>query len=242
MILYTQILSIQFLQHPILIGSCENSLESVHITVKELEESFKEVYPVSLKWHANTSIQDALQCYVNMSMLRGNGVMSNFGAGFRPLVQFSDEDIIQIVSTNLIGSILCTREATCLMKNQPKGGHIFNMDGAGPGGSSTSLTAVNPHSISWHGLYRSALKGTGKAINYLTPPRILLALVTAWMRLGRSFDEQLFVPSLSLLALAVHFLAPETSVTISKQHDFLIAVVLGLRAKYDACDCTSDIR
>ena len=29
-----------------------------------------------------------------------------------------------------------------VMKNQAKGGHIFNMDGASSGGSSTRLTAV----------------------------------------------------------------------------------------------------
>jgi chlorophyll(ide) b reductase len=62
--------------------------------------------------------------------------------GFRPLLDFSDDDIQQIVSTNLVGSILCTREAMHVMKNQNKGGHIFNMDGAGSGGSSTPLTAV----------------------------------------------------------------------------------------------------
>jgi hypothetical protein len=34
------------------------------------------------------------------------------------------------------------------------------------------------------------VKGTGKAINYLTPPRILLALVSAWVRRGRWFDDE----------------------------------------------------
>jgi hypothetical protein len=34
------------------------------------------------------------------------------------------------------------------------------------------------------------VKGSGKAVNYLTPPRILLALVTAWVRRGRWFDEE----------------------------------------------------
>jgi len=42
----------------------------------------------------------------------------------------------------LVGSILCTREAMRIMGNQHRGGHIFNMDGAGSGGSSTPLTAV----------------------------------------------------------------------------------------------------
>ncbi|KAG6739642.1 hypothetical protein POTOM_057245 [Populus tomentosa] len=185
--------------------------------------------------------------------------------GFRPLLQFTDEDIKQIVSTNLVGSILCTQEAMRMMMNQPKGGHIFNMDGAGSGGSSTPLTAVNscfvhdaypvlssePSSYgstkcglrqlqasllkeckrSKVGIHTASpgmvltdlllsgstlknkqmfniicelpetvartlvprmrvVKGTGKAISYLTPPRILLALVTAWLRRGRWFDDQ----------------------------------------------------
>ena len=46
------------------------------------------------------------------------------------------------MSTNLIGSLICTREAIRVMKKQPKGGHIFNMDGAGSGGTSTPLTAA----------------------------------------------------------------------------------------------------
>lgn len=37
------------------------------------------------------------------------------------------------------------------------------------------------------------VKGTGKAINYLTPPRILLALITAWLRQGRWFDDQVTI-------------------------------------------------
>lgn len=167
--------------------------------------------------------------------------------GFRPLLQFTDEDISQIVSTNLIGSLICTKEAMRVMKLQEKGGHIFNMDGAGSGGSSTPLYAVygstkcglrqlngsllkecKKSKIGIHtaspgmvltdlllsGASRQnkkmfniicelpetvartlvprmrAVKGTGKAINYLTPPRILLALVTAWLRRGRWFDEK----------------------------------------------------
>jgi len=34
------------------------------------------------------------------------------------------------------------------------------------------------------------VKGTGKAVNYLTPPRIVLAFVNAWFRRGRWFDEE----------------------------------------------------
>ncbi|KAH7387074.1 hypothetical protein KP509_16G003900 [Ceratopteris richardii] len=167
--------------------------------------------------------------------------------GFRPLVQFSDDDIRQIVAANLIGSLLCTREAIRVMKLQSKGGHVFNMDGAGSGGSSTPLTAVYgatkcglrqlhqsilkeckrsrvgvhtaspgmvltdlllsgaslqnkkmfniicelPETVARNLVPRMReIKGTGKAINFLTPPRILFALITAWLRRGRWFDEE----------------------------------------------------
>lgn len=46
------------------------------------------------------------------------------------------------------------------------------------------------------------VKGTGKAINYLTPPRILLALITVWLRQGRWFDEQV------ALAILVKYFDP----------------------------------
>jgi len=51
------------------------------------------------------------------------------------------------------------------------------------------------------------VKGTGKAINYLTPPRILLALITAWLRQGRWFDEQvLYIGTIMIFSFApLHF-------------------------------------
>lgn len=134
-----------------------------------------------------------------------------------------------------------------VMQYQEKGGHVFNMDGAGSGGSSTPLTAVYGSTKCGLRQFQASLvkesrrskvgvhtaspgmvltdlllsgsslqnkqmfniicelpetvartlvprmrvvKGSGKAVNYLTPPRILLALVTAWVRRGRWFDEE----------------------------------------------------
>ncbi|XP_065849816.1 probable chlorophyll(ide) b reductase NYC1, chloroplastic [Euphorbia lathyris] len=241
------------------------SPESVDMTVRELEENLREGMAT-----AGVSSRTALSrakvvgiacdvCEPSDVQKLANFAVNEFGSidiwinnagmnkGFRPLLQFTNEDIQQIVSTNLVGSILCTREAMRVMVNQPKGGHIFNMDGAGSGGSSTPLTAVygstkcglrqlqaslfkeckrtkvGVHTAS-PGMVLTELllsgstlknkqmfniicelpetvartlvprmrvvKGSGKAINYLTPPRILLALVTAWLRRGRWFDDQ----------------------------------------------------
>ncbi|GAU37208.1 hypothetical protein TSUD_144410 [Trifolium subterraneum] len=207
--------------------------ESVQATVKELEENLKEGIANAVGSSLTKLSQAKVVgiacdvCETDDVQRLANFAINNAGTnkGFRPLLQFSDEDIKQIVSTNLVGSILCTREAMRIMRNQIKPGHIFNMDGAGSGGSSTPLTAVygstkcglrqfhgsllkeckrskvgvhtaSPGMVLTELLLRTlvprmrVVKGTGKAINYLTPPRILLALVTAWLRRGRWFDDE----------------------------------------------------
>ncbi|KDP33676.1 hypothetical protein JCGZ_07247 [Jatropha curcas] len=241
------------------------SPESVRMTVRELEDSLREVM-LTASGSSRTNLAHAEVVGIACDVCEPSDVqkladfaVNEFGSidiwinnagtnkGFRPLLQFTDEDIKQIVSTNLVGSILCTREAMRVMVNQPKGGHIFNMDGAGSGGSSTPLTAVYgstkcglrqlqssllkeckkskvgvhtaspgmvltdlllsgstlqnkqmfniicelPETVARTLVPRMrVVKGSGKAINYLTPPRILLALVTAWLRRGRWFDDQ----------------------------------------------------
>ncbi|KAL8480136.1 hypothetical protein ACS0TY_026894 [Phlomoides rotata] len=241
------------------------SPESVDVTVKELAENLKEIM-IATGGLSRTNLRHAkvlgIPCDVSnpedVSKLANFAVrelgsidiwVNNAGTnkGFRPLVQFTDDDIQQIVSTNLVGSILCTRGALQIMSNQRNGGHIFNMDGAGSGGSSTPLTAVYgstkcglrqlqssllkesrrskvgvhtaspgmvltdlllsgssvknkqmfniicelPETVARTLVPRMrVVKGSGKAINYLTPPRILLALVTAWLRRGRWFDDK----------------------------------------------------
>lgn len=241
------------------------SPESVDTTVKELEENLKQVI-IATASSSKTNLRHAkvtgitcdvsnpadVQKLANFAVNELGSVdiwVNNAGTnkGFRPLLQFNDDDIQQIVSTNLVGSILCTREAMRIMNTQSKGGHIFNMDGAGSGGSSTPLTAVYgstkcglrqlqssllkesrrskvgvhtaspgmvltdlllsgssvqnkqmfniicelPETVARTLVPRMRIvKGSGKAISYLTPPRILLALVTAWVRRGRWFDDQ----------------------------------------------------
>eukprot|EP00262_Sarcandra_glabra_P000241 TRINITY_DN1030_c0_g1_i4.p1 TRINITY_DN1030_c0_g1~~TRINITY_DN1030_c0_g1_i4.p1 ORF type:complete len:343 (-),score=28.66 TRINITY_DN1030_c0_g1_i4:333-1361(-) len=243
----------------------KGSPESVRMTVEELEESIKEGVPAA-GGSTKTNLTRAKVVGIACDVCKPEDVrkLADFAArelgsvdiwinnagtnkGFRPLLQFTDEDINQIVSTNLVGSLICTREAMRVMRSQVKGGHIFNMDGAGSGGSSTPLTAtygstkcglrqlqgsllteckrskVGVHTASPGMVLTDLLlsgstlknkqmfniicelpetvartlvprmrvvKGSGKSINYLTPPRILLALVTAWVRRGRWFDDQ----------------------------------------------------
>ena len=57
------------------------------------------------------------------------------------LLSFSDEDLKQIVDTNLLGTLYCCKEALKLMKQQGYG-HIFNISGMGyKGNASANLAA-----------------------------------------------------------------------------------------------------
>ncbi|GAQ77737.1 Chlorophyll b reductase [Klebsormidium nitens] len=167
--------------------------------------------------------------------------------GAKSLMEFEDEEISSVVATNLVGSLVCTKEAIRFMRSQPTGGHVFNMDGNGSGGNATPQYAVygatkcalrqlqqtllretasskvgvhtaSPGMVLTELLLAGAtlsnkqafnficeqpetvakalvprlrrVRGTGAAINYLTPPRVLLALALAWFRRGRWFDAE----------------------------------------------------
>lgn len=64
-----------------------------------------------------------------------------FGA-LQAFVDSSPEQLQQVVSTNMVGTLLCTRAAMQLMQKQSGGGHIFNMDGAGADGMPTPQYAA----------------------------------------------------------------------------------------------------
>ncbi|KAF7052422.1 hypothetical protein CFC21_060517 [Triticum aestivum] len=51
---------------------------------------------------------------------------------YKPLVETSDEALIEVITTNTLGLMLCCREAINMMWNQPRGGHIFNIDDGRP--------------------------------------------------------------------------------------------------------------
>ena len=61
---------------------------------------------------------------------------------YGPLSEASEADLAAIVETNVLGVMLCCREAIRVMKAQPSIGHVFNMDGAGADGNPTPRFAA----------------------------------------------------------------------------------------------------
>lgn len=62
--------------------------------------------------------------------------------GLQAFIDSSPEQLQQVVSTNMVGTLLCTRAAMQVMQKQNGGGHIFNMDGAGADGMPTPQYAA----------------------------------------------------------------------------------------------------
>ncbi len=87
------------------------------------------------------------------------------GSAVHLLQSFLDarpEQIQEVVQTNLLGCLLCTRAAMRLMAAQPRGGHIFNMDGAGADGLPTPQYAAY---------------GATKAGVFQVPKRVLFVVI-----------------------------------------------------------------
>lgn len=76
---------------------------------------------------------------------------------FKPLVDSSESDLIDIVDTNVLGVMICCQAAIKQMRKQEKGGHIFNMDGAGADGTPTPRFAA-------YGATKRALMQLGKSL------------------------------------------------------------------------------
>ena len=74
----------------------------------------------------------------------------------------SPEQLQQVVSTNMVGTLLCTRAAMQVMQKQNGGGHIFNMDGAGADGMPTPQYAA-------YGATKAGRAPCPQALNYRIP-------------------------------------------------------------------------
>jgi chlorophyll(ide) b reductase len=64
------------------------------------------------------------------------------GTLLQSLVDAKPEQVVEVVTTNLLGSLLATRAAIQVMGEQPTAGHIFNVDGAGADGAPTPQYAA----------------------------------------------------------------------------------------------------
>ncbi|QCD85832.1 chlorophyll(ide) b reductase NOL, chloroplastic [Vigna unguiculata] len=125
---------------------CSRSDERVEAAVQSLRVEFGEQYV----WGAKCDVRNAedvknLVSFAQEKLKYIDIWINNAGSNaysYKPLVEASDEDLIEVVTTNTLGLMICCREAIKMMVDQPRGGHIFNIDGAGSDGRPTPRFAA----------------------------------------------------------------------------------------------------
>lgn len=120
---------------------CSRSAQKVESVVGDLKEEYGEQHV----WGTVCDVRNgkdvkALVEFARDKLKHIDIWINNAGSNaytYKPLVETSDEALMEIITTNTLGLMICCREAINMMRNQPRGGHIFNLDGAGSDGRPT---------------------------------------------------------------------------------------------------------
>ncbi|GAB2246648.1 hypothetical protein Droror1_Dr00002141 [Drosera rotundifolia] len=125
---------------------CSRSAERVESAVQSLTAEFGErsVWGTTCDVREGQDVKN-LVAYAQENLKYIDIWINNAGSNaysYKPLAEASDEDLIEVVTTNTLGLMICCREAIKMMLNQPRGGHVFNIDGAGSDGRPTPRFAA----------------------------------------------------------------------------------------------------
>nr|XP_048327005.1 chlorophyll(ide) b reductase NOL, chloroplastic isoform X6 [Ziziphus jujuba var. spinosa] len=125
---------------------CSRSADGVESAVQQLRQEFGEqhVWGTQCDIREGQDVKD-LVAFAQRNLGYIDIWINNAGSNacsYKPLAEASDEDLIEVVTTNSLGLMICCREAIKMMLNQPQGGDIFNIDGAGSDGRPTPRFAA----------------------------------------------------------------------------------------------------
>lgn len=106
---------------------------------------------------------------------------------FSPVMEADDAATAAVVTTNLLGTLLASKAALCVLAAQPTGGHLWNMDGAGSDGIATPNFAAYGASKAalthLHKSMKAELKAAGLAgrvgLHRLSPGMVTTGLLMA---------------------------------------------------------------
>ncbi|KAK3003882.1 hypothetical protein RJ639_019714 [Escallonia herrerae] len=125
---------------------CSRSAEGVESALQSLREEIgvQHVWGTTCDVRVGNDVKN-LVAFAQKNLKYIDIWINNAGSNaysHKPLAEASDEDLIEVVTTNTLGLMICCREAINMMLNQPRGGHIFNIDGAGSDGRPTPRFAA----------------------------------------------------------------------------------------------------
>lgn len=114
---------------------CSRTASRVSAVVAELGAAFPNAKVVGTTVDVSDAASvDALMAFAKAQLGSVDIVLNNAGVSQSPLQPLADTPVAtieSIVSTNVLGTLLCTRAAIRAAADQPDGVHIFNMEGAG---------------------------------------------------------------------------------------------------------------
>ncbi|KAJ3685901.1 hypothetical protein LUZ61_015065 [Rhynchospora tenuis] len=125
---------------------CSRSADRVESAVESLRKEFGEQHV----WGTVCDVREgkdvkALVEFAREKLKYIDIWINNAGSNaysYKPLIETSDDALMEVVTTNTLGLMICCREAINMMRNQSRGGHIFNIDGAGSDGRPTPRFAA----------------------------------------------------------------------------------------------------
>ncbi|KAK1374156.1 chlorophyll(Ide) b reductase NOL, chloroplastic [Heracleum sosnowskyi] len=125
---------------------CSRSAERVKDAVQSLSEEFgnQHVWGTQCDVRVGNDVRNLVE-FAQKNLKYIDIWINNAGSNaysYKPLAEASDEDLLEVVTTNTLGLMICCREAINMMLKQPRGGHIFNIDGAGSDGRPTPRFAA----------------------------------------------------------------------------------------------------
>jgi chlorophyll(ide) b reductase len=150
---------------------------------------------------ADVSLPASVDALTEFAVRNMGGVdiwINNAGANgyvYENLSESNVEVLREIVLTNSLGTLLCCRSAVNQMKTQRKGGHVFNMLGAGSDGGPTAKYAAYGHTKAGMGqltkTLATELKETNVGVHSLSPGMVFTELISsgrfAFGKQGRFF-------------------------------------------------------
>eukprot|EP00239_Pterosperma_sp_CCMP1384_P008299 CAMPEP_0197847992 /NCGR_PEP_ID=MMETSP1438-20131217/7713_1 /TAXON_ID=1461541 /ORGANISM="Pterosperma sp., Strain CCMP1384" /LENGTH=384 /DNA_ID=CAMNT_0043460093 /DNA_START=70 /DNA_END=1224 /DNA_ORIENTATION=+ len=147
-------------------GDCvcisSRSTEAVGEVVAQLQAEYGEERICGAT--CDVSIGDSVEALSNHIIEYMGGVdiwINNAGSNaysFQPLIDFTPSQLEEVVLTNSLGTLMCSRAAIQLMSKQPEGGHIFLMEGAGSDGNATLKYAA-------YGYTKAGMKQLSKSLS-----------------------------------------------------------------------------
>lgn len=133
-----------------------------------------------------------------------NNAASN-GYAYENLADADPATLEEIIMTNSLGSLLCTRQAIRTMKVSPGRGHVFNLEGAGSDGSATRKYAAYGHSKAGMAQLSKTMasenkeSGTLVGVHTISPGMVFTELISsgryAFGSQGRMFVNALAEPA-----------------------------------------------